>query len=221
MNYSWGWCIRQNWQLVFEINRVDLTGKEMISSVHQPSLCQKQSIHWKRDTWKPLTNARLRSSRSIQSPVLSVSKPEIKCRNNLSTTWAPRAQQQWVLSGRHVRHTGLKECDQHGRSDGEKSCVITHVYILSNFIYMQLCTSCFSFLLIKNVTFLFALYVYVYICMDVHVPCMCINVRGSTSKSQFPPTPCKQNVRVPGIKLGLEAWQQAPLLSGPCHWSLN
>lgn len=99
-------------------------GKEVVSSGHQPNLCQKEtSLYW-------MTHGTTyQYSPDIHAPcrAWSVSKPDKNTENNLhQLPWTPRGTAAAELSSRHVRYTGLKECDQHGRSDGEKSCVITH-----------------------------------------------------------------------------------------------
>lgn len=62
-----------------------------------------------------------------------------KCRGkNKSAVWTTRHSSSRCCSGRHVRQTGLQECDQHGRSDGEKSSVITHAWkLLSLVLHVQ------------------------------------------------------------------------------------
>lgn len=47
-NYSQGRCIRQNWLLAYEINRVDLTGKKVMSSAASAKFMSKETtLHWK------------------------------------------------------------------------------------------------------------------------------------------------------------------------------
>lgn len=73
MSHSRGWCIRENWLLAYEINRVDLMGKEVVSSASPAQFVSSRNKSALEEGHLP-TRSPL-SSPFIQSLVLAVSKP--------------------------------------------------------------------------------------------------------------------------------------------------